>query len=65
MRKRRKKEQKKKAQKSSGDMVAFNYFFGKDTKAKDECNTPASTGLRKHKPLGVSTPCRPVTQVKK
>ena len=65
MRKRRKKEQKKKAQNSSGDMVAFNYFFGKDTKAKDECNTPASPGLGKQKPLGVCTPSRTFYQVKK
>ena len=46
-------------------MVAFNYFFGKDTKAKDECNTPASPGLVKNKPLGVFTPSRSFYQGKK
>ena len=42
-------------------MVAFNYFFGKDTKAKDESNTPASPGLLKHKPLGDWRPSRSFT----
>ena len=46
-------------------MVAFNYFFGKDSKTKDECNTPATTSLIKQKPLGACTPGRSFIQGKK
>ena len=52
MRKRRERGMRKGFETSkSGDMNAFNYFFGKKTTTKDECKTPLHPGLKGHLPI--------------